>query len=63
MPNSLRSKLQLFVLLGLTLVVASGCIWWGPRGGGFRDGDRGWHDGGDRGGHDGDRGGRDGDRH
>jgi hypothetical protein len=59
MPNSLRAKFQLFVLLGLTLALASGCIWWGPRGGGFRDGDRGgdrgWHDGGDRGGHDGDR--------
>jgi hypothetical protein len=58
MPNSLRARIQLFVLLGITLAVASGCIWWGPRGEGFRDGggegrgfehhedhDRGWHDG------------------
>jgi hypothetical protein len=54
MPNSLRSRIQLLLLLGATLALASGCIWWGPRGGGFRDGDRGWHDG-DRGWHDGDR--------
>lgn len=55
MPSSLRSKLQLLLLLGITLAVASGCIWWGPHGGGFRDGDRGFRDGGDRGWHDGDR--------
>jgi hypothetical protein len=59
MPHSLRSKIQLLILLGATLAAASGCIWWGPRGGGYRDGDRGWHGDGDRGfdhhDHDGDR--------
>jgi hypothetical protein len=52
MPHSLRAKIQLLVLLGATLALASGCIWWGPRGGGYRDG--GYHDGHDRGWHDGD---------
>jgi hypothetical protein len=52
MPHSLRAKILLFVLLGATLALASGCIWWGPRGRGYRDG--GYHDGG-REWHDGDR--------
>jgi hypothetical protein len=55
MPNSLRAKIQLLLLLGATLALASGCIWWGPRGGGYRDGDRGWHGDGGHGWHDGDR--------
>jgi hypothetical protein len=56
MPSTLRAKIQLLVLLGATLALATGCIWWGPRGGGWRDGG-GWHDGdrGGRGDHDGDR--------
>jgi hypothetical protein len=59
MPNNLRGKIQLLILLGATLVLASGCIWWGPRGEGYRD-----HDGRGEGRgfehHDGDR--QDGDR-
>lgn len=48
-PSTELKLLLLLLLLGASLFIASGCIWWGPRGyrgHGFRGGDeRGWHDG------------------
>jgi hypothetical protein len=46
-----------WILLGLIALASagaaamSGCIWWGPRGGGWHGGGGGWHGGGGGGWH------------